>query len=184
MKNHKHEIECQEKFSSSPDLEKQSESAKTRPCQVTTQKEANPSVRECRFCGKAFKSRLKMRAHSMRHETDNSFVIKCVEKGCKETFSSAAVLKKHVGEHRNVSMPFACDFPKCNIVFVNKLFLGAHKRELHTQDLCDKHISFVAQHLQVENENQLMAAEEKLEISEEKLALVCKIEPEDSDFVV
>jgi C2H2-type zinc finger len=57
------------------------------------------SVLECRFCGKVFKSRQKLRAHSMRHETETTFFIKCIHKGCKQTFFSADVLKKHVAEH-------------------------------------------------------------------------------------
>jgi KRAB domain-containing zinc finger protein len=59
-------------------------------------------VYECQYCSKVFKSRLKMRAHSMRHETETPCVIKCVSKGCKETFSSVNFLKRHVVLHRKV----------------------------------------------------------------------------------
>jgi Zinc finger, C2H2 type len=60
---------------------------------------AKNSVLECQFCSKVFKSRVKMRRHSMRHETDTPCVIKCIYKGCKQTFTSATVLKMHAAKH-------------------------------------------------------------------------------------
>ena len=59
-------------------------------------------VYECRYCSKVFKDRLQMRAHSMRHETDTLCIIKCVSKGCKQIFSSADFLKKHIVLHKKV----------------------------------------------------------------------------------
>jgi KRAB domain-containing zinc finger protein len=109
---------------------------------------------ECQLCGKIIKSQKSVfQAHVLKHKTGTPGVLKCIFRGCKQTFTSATDLKQHTLQHWDLSLrPFACDFPRCIYASGNKSGLLEHKRNVHSSNLytCDmcgkqfKHLSSIA----------------------------------------
>lgn len=55
---------------------------------------------ECQLCGKTVKgSSRRLGTHVEKHKTEKAGVIKCIYKGCKQTFTTSVALKKHAANH-------------------------------------------------------------------------------------
>jgi KRAB domain-containing zinc finger protein len=152
---------------------------------------------ECHLCGKNIKGRkTDLKIHMEKHETDTSGVIKCIYRGCKQTFPSATDLKQHALQHKDVSLrPYACDLPQCKYASRNKENLNYHKRKVHSSNLytcalCGrqiKHFCNIARHMLKCLQNHLSAESTKSYIEGPNAAegnqdVVCKDEIEEEVF--
>jgi KRAB domain-containing zinc finger protein len=60
---------------------------------------------ECHLCGRIFKSsRSKFQVHILKHETKTPGGIKCSKNNCKQTFTSVAHFKKHLDDHKSLTL--------------------------------------------------------------------------------
>jgi KRAB domain-containing zinc finger protein len=187
------EINCRQKFNSVTDLKKHLEKHKSLFLQQIECK-LNDNASECHLCGKIIKTQFLV--HVLKHKTDTPDVIKCIYRGCKQTFNSATDLKVHFVKHWDVSLrPFACDFPQCNFASTNKFGLVDHKRIMHSPNLytCDmcgkqfKNLIYIGRHITNYHLRQLISENPKAtaqttKSAEEPQELVCKDEIEEVIF--
>jgi KRAB domain-containing zinc finger protein len=89
---------------------------------------------ECPMCGKTIKVKSQFRMHLVKHETQIPGVIKCIYKGCNETFTSASDLREH-SRHHSEERSNACDVPGCNFATTTETLLVLHKRGMHSPAL-------------------------------------------------
>jgi uncharacterized Zn-finger protein len=146
---------------------------------------------ECPMCGKIIKDKSHFPVHVVKHETEIPGVMKCIYKGCKDTFTSASDLREH-SRHHSEERFNACDVPGCNFATTSEFLLIKHKRGMHSPALwkcyaCGKiykNKSYVMRHIKIVHMKQQSVDNAKpsaqgRKIVKEQHDLVCKDEIEE-----
>jgi len=100
---------CKRTFTAAVDLKKHMEShskSSLEPLDYSfldpqTLDDPQRKVNECPLCGKIIKERGQLQVHVVKHQTETPGVLKCIQKGCHQTFISASQLKDHAQYHSN-----------------------------------------------------------------------------------
>jgi KRAB domain-containing zinc finger protein len=135
---------CKQTFTSRADLKKHLDNHEALILHQNESK-INANEFECQLCGKIIKGRRSaLHKHVVKHETGTPGVIKCIFRGCKQTFTSDTDLKVHAAKHWDDSLrplrPFTCDFPQCNYASRMNNNLVNHKRIMHSSNLYTCHL--------------------------------------------
>jgi uncharacterized C2H2 Zn-finger protein len=137
-------VSCKRTFTAGVDLQKHIEShskSSLEPLDYSfldpqTLDDPQRKVNECPLCGKIIKERGQLQVHVLKHQTETPGELKCTQKGCHQTFTSASQLKAHAAKHWDTSLrSFACYFLGCNFATRTKSLLVLHKRAMHSPAL-------------------------------------------------
>jgi uncharacterized C2H2 Zn-finger protein len=156
-------------------------------------------VNECPLCSKIIKDRGQLQVHVLKHRTETPGVLKCIYKGCGQTFAVVSDLKEHSRHHWDLSKSeersIVCNVPGCNYATTTKKLLFKHKHVMHSPALwkcfaCGKIYktkSYVMRHIKsvhkkqqsVDNSN---PSGQSRDIDKGQHVLVCKDEMEEVVF--
>jgi Zinc finger, C2H2 type/Zinc-finger of C2H2 type len=135
-----------------------------------TSADSQRKVNECPLCSKIIKDRHFLQVHVAKHKSETPGLLRCIYKGCQQTFASASELKDHAVQHWDFSLrPIACDSPGCKFATKTKNLLVMHKRIMHGPfmwkcSICDrkfKNKCYIKRHIMKVHKNQQPADNSK-----------------------
>jgi len=198
---------CNRTFTASVDLKKHMESHSKSSIEPLDYSFLDPQalddpqrkVNECPLCSKIIKDRGQLQVHVLKHRTETPGVLKCIYKGCGQTFAVVSDLKEHSRHHWDLSKSeersIVCNVPGCNYATTTKKLLFKHKHVMHSPALwkcfaCGKIYktkSYVMRHIKsvhkkqqsVDNSN---PSGQSRDIDKGQHVLVCKDEMEEVVF--